>query len=90
MAYAFGGMLYRNSKQMHVAIAENWLCADGLNCRKDMLNVLSSASDEALADELIEVWISGEDEEVSREEMVDAFREIRENFDAHFPPEERG
>ena len=27
MAYEFGSMLYQNSREMHIAIAEEWLSA---------------------------------------------------------------
>jgi hypothetical protein len=93
MSYKFGGMLYRNSREMHVAIAEEWLSAGGRNHRDDMFADLGRVTDGDLADDAIANWDAndqgGEDAEPSehfdREELVAAFRSIRANFDAHFP-----
>lgn len=67
-SFEFGGMLYRNSAEMHHAIAEQWLSAHGLNSTAQMYESLEQ-TDEALADECIDNWELREYEE--EEEYVD-------------------
>jgi hypothetical protein len=87
MAYEFGSMLYRNSRDMHVAMAEEWLSAGGANHRDDMLESLAAMSDEALADEAIEAWTLDENEDFDRSDFLAAWADVRSQFDAHFPNE---
>ncbi len=85
--YEFGGSLYRDSGEMHTAIAVAWLQADGMNTREDMQDTLSEMSDVALAGECREAWFLDKDAifEFDPIELEGAFADIRENFDKHFP-----
>jgi hypothetical protein len=94
--YEFGGMLYRNSRDMHIAIAEEWLSAGGRNTRDEMLADLPGISDSDLADEAIANWDANDmhrpdgepPQRFDRDELIAAFVDIRANFDHHFPQEE--
>lgn len=82
--HQFAGMLYRNTREMHVAIAEEWLSAGGRNTREDILHDLAVMSDADLADEAVANW-DKPDEHFDRDELIAAFCSIRANFDTHFP-----
>ncbi len=86
--YKFGGSLFRNSGEMHTAIAEAWLSQDGYNTNTCdcMQEVLGYMSDEALAEECCDAWFRvGPIDTVDTTELVAAFADIRDNFDKHFP-----
>ena len=94
MSYKFGGRLFRNSAEMHHAIAEQWLSAGGANTTDDMYEALDRRDSE-LADEAISAWDLSEyadDDpgprgdlprrysEFSRVALIKAFAHIRDNF----------
>jgi hypothetical protein len=82
--YEFGGMLYRNNREMHIAIAESWLSGYGRNTTRFIADIISSVSDSDLADEVIAGW-----KECDRDELIAAFADIRQHFDRHFPDKDR-
>jgi hypothetical protein len=102
MSYAFQSTLYRTRADMCRAMASVWLSADGLNNREDMLRFLSEASDAELAakvvkewgldqpespgwrDEKAQTWM--QDRSVAVFDIEAAFKWLRANFDAEFPP----
>ena len=85
MSYEFQSTLFRTQFQMHVAMAESWLCAGGINDREVMQQFLAEMTDDQLATDAEEGWGLAEREDYDRAELIDAFHEIRKDFDAHFP-----
>jgi hypothetical protein len=85
MSYEFQSTSYRTQFQMHLAIAEQWLCGGGSNSRDTMQKFLTEMSDEKLADDAAKGWELSDNPDFDHAELVDAFREIRADFDAHFP-----
>jgi hypothetical protein len=93
MSYEFGGMLYRNSREMHIAIAKTWLSANGRSTRADMSEALATLTDDELADEAIDGWSLGEEDDdgiarptgFARADLIAAFADLRTDFETHFP-----
>jgi hypothetical protein len=85
--FEFQSSTYPNSQSFHRAIAESWLCAGGQNGREAMLEILAEASDEQLASDCASGWGMLDHADFDGDDMLDAFRELRANFDAHFPAE---
>jgi hypothetical protein len=83
--FEFQSSTYPNSQAFHRAIAESWLCAGGQNGREAMLEILAEASDEQLAKDCASGWGMLDHADFDGDDMLDAFREVRANFDAHFP-----
>jgi len=73
---------------MHHHMAESWLCAGGLNNREDMQAFLAEMSNQDFVDEEIEAWDLNEYPDFDRDELIDAFQYIRENFDEVYPEED--
>jgi hypothetical protein len=86
--FEFQSSTYPNSQAFHRAIAESWLCAGGQNGRETMLEILAEETDEHLMNECISGWGMLDHPDFDSDDMLDAFREVRANFDAHFPSEE--
>jgi hypothetical protein len=88
MSYEFQSIWYRMQSDMHAAIAERWLSADGINSREDMLRFLSDMSDEDCAINAETNWELADHEYYDRSELMAAFAELRANFDERFPADE--
>lgn len=84
-SFQFAGRLYRNSREMHAAIAAEWLSAGGANSRATMIEFLAEASDEQLAAEAEASWELADDENYDRGELAAAFARLRRDFDERFP-----
>jgi hypothetical protein len=94
MKYEFGSCSYRNSQEMHVACAGEWLTAGGLNSQEYVLEALRDCSAEDMARELFEGWSSlldvvdeDGDQVWSVEKMTDIFQDMKNNPEKHFPAE---
>lgn len=89
--FEFGGSVYRNSADMHTAIAETWISANGLNSRTEMLEWIAERAAGQLADDAIAGWfVEGNDQdlpEFDRDALIRAIADVQDNFDRHFPPE---
>lgn len=98
--YEFQSMSYRTSGEMAAAIAGEWLSACGHNPREFMVEELRHHTDAELADDCIEGWALNqkpdwlgeenpktwmEQREISRDDIVAAFADLRRDFDARFP-----
>jgi len=97
----FQSALYRNVREMCLAIAEEWLSYSGLNDRDEIQKALTSSSDAYLADQCINMWrLDKSDDDIStfddattwmqrrgatRDDLIESFADIRANFDEHFP-----
>ena len=82
--FEFQGTAHRNSREMHDAIANEWLSAGGFNMAEEIAQLLSR-SDEYLADEVVEAFGLDDHSFLSRKSLRDAFARIRDDVDKHFP-----
>jgi hypothetical protein len=76
-SFQFMGRLYRNSAEMHAAIAEEWMSAGGSNSRADVREAFDRWSDEELADEVDEAWKLSYAPEFDRRALIAAFGDVR-------------
>ena len=85
MTYKFQGSLYRTAREMHDAIASEWLSAGGLNSAEDQSAILADETAEAMADEATRWWnLLGVDcggnrvmPEFDRSALIAAFRRMQ-------------
>ncbi len=82
--FEFQGTLHRCLRQMHDAIAEEWLSAGGLNSHEEMQE-LFKLTDEQLTCRVVEGFGLHLDGHVDRGELAAAFRRLREQLDERFP-----
>lgn len=82
--FTFGGASYRNSRDMHDVIAQDWLSAAGSNDRGDMLHILGDYSDQELVDQAALGWALANNRDFDREELAAAFKRCRDNFSMIF------
>jgi hypothetical protein len=82
--YEFQSTLFRNAREMHAAIAGEWLSAGGLNSEAVQRQFLADVTDEQMADEANEGWaLSGEwaeKREFSRDALIEAFADLRKEL----------
>ena len=82
--YEFQATLHRNSREMHDAIAEEWLSAGGSNSKEEILRLLTE-SDESLAAEAAMVFGLDAHPAFSRVSLREAFGRIRDDVETRFP-----
>ena len=75
MSYRYGGCLYETRARRDLAMAEDWLRANGLNSFKEVAESFQFNTDEELADEVMKEW---DVEDSNRQSVIDAFAELRE------------
>jgi ribonuclease HI len=99
MTLEFQNTLHRTRREMLAAVASEWLSAGGSNSRDTMIDELQIRSDASLAAEAIELlgldqpenedstetWM--EKRGVERADLVEAFHDLRRDFDKRFPAE---
>lgn len=85
MDNVFQGTSYRTSRAMHDAIAEAWLCAGGNNGRSTMQDILAEFTDIELANDAAENWGFEGNAAFDVNELVEAFADLRRDFDQRFP-----
>jgi hypothetical protein len=56
MSWTFQGIAYQTKRDYYAAIAQEWLSAGGANSRRYIRETFFHATDEELADEVIEGW----------------------------------
>ena len=56
MSWTFQGIAYQTKRDYFAAIAQEWLSAGGANSRRYIREAFFDATDEELADEVIEGW----------------------------------
>jgi hypothetical protein len=76
-SFQFMGRLYRNSSEMHSAIAAEWMTAGGSNSQADIREEFDRWSDAELADEVDDAWKLRYDSEFDRRALIAAFKDIR-------------
>ncbi len=86
--FLFQSRIFPSSWTMHLAMADEYLSAGGANDCSSMLKALDIATDAELADEAMTNWELGDNDDFDINELIEAYADIRENFDARFPPDE--
>lgn len=79
--FEFLGTLHRTSKQMHDAIAEEWLAAGGLNTRHEALTQCRQST-ERLANDAIEALGLSDVQGFDHKELIDAFSRLKRQLDS--------
>jgi hypothetical protein len=81
----FQGTIYRNLLELHDAIAEQWVSASGTNTKASIITILEALTDEQLCNDAIEYWSLEDNENVSRQMLVEAFARLRAEICIRFP-----
>jgi DNA-binding ferritin-like protein len=85
VSYEFASALYRNSREMHDAIAEDYMSAGGANDRETMREFFAKTTNEQLAGGAEEDWELLENDNYDRAQLVAALEDLRVNLDERFP-----
>src|SRR5262249_40800281 len=81
--FEFQGTLYPNARQMHDAMAEQWLGAQGANSEEDIRSMFLQPAGK-LAEEAAEAFGLYENPAFSLEALCNAFNRLRDEFHERF------
>jgi hypothetical protein len=82
--FEFQGTAHRNSREMHEAIAEDWLSAGGTNTTKDIYQLLN-LTDDTLAIEAAKGFGLDGHPSFNSSALRNAFAQIRSDLENRFP-----
>jgi hypothetical protein len=82
MSWTFQGIAYQTKRDYYAAIAQEWLSAGGANSRRYIRETFFHATDEELADEVIEGWsLDGQQPPFERDGLTQAFADYRKTVE---------
>ena len=83
MSWTFQGIPYQTKRDYYAAVAQDWLSAGGVNNRRYIRETFFDATDEELADEVIEgSCLDDQQRPFERDGLTQAFADYRKTVEA--------